>query len=76
MVSSMAPIPEDLSGKPFEDELLEQRRFSLLFEGGHRWIDMRRFGRLEELRQEDPADAGFKVHAAFPIPVAEMDARK
>jgi hypothetical protein len=71
----LAALPEDLSGKPFEDELLEQRRFSLLFEGGHRWIDMRRYGRLEELRQEDPAGVDFKVHAAFPIPVAEMDAR-
>jgi hypothetical protein len=71
----LAALAEDLSGKPFEDELLEQRRFSLLFEGGHRWIDMRRYGRLEELRQEDPAGVDFKVHAAFPIPVAELDAR-
>ena len=72
----LAALPEDLSGKPFEDALLEQRRFSLLFEGGHRWLDMRRYGRLEELRQEDPAGVDFKVHAAFPIPVAELDARK
>jgi hypothetical protein len=71
----LVAIPEDLSGKPFEDELLEQRRFSLLFEGGHRWIDMRRYNRLEELRQEDPAGVDFKVHAAFPIPVTETDAR-
>ncbi len=72
----LTALQEDLSGRLFEDELLEQRRFSLLFEGGHRWIDMRRFGRLEELRQEDPAGVDFKVHAAFPIPVAETDARK
>lgn len=72
---SLAPLTEDLSGKPFEDELLKQRRFSLLLEGGHRWIDMRRFGRLEELRQEDPAGVDFKVHSAFPLPVAETDAR-
>jgi starch-binding outer membrane protein, SusD/RagB family len=72
----LAAIPEDLSGPLFEDELLEQRRFSLLLEGGHRWIDMRRYGRLEQLRLEDPAGVDFKVHAAFPIPVAEMDARK
>jgi hypothetical protein len=72
---NLAPLAEDLSGKPFEDELLKQRRFSLLFEGGHRWIDMRRYGRLEELRQEDPAGVDFKVHSAFPLPVAETDAR-
>jgi hypothetical protein len=32
----------------FLDELLYNRRLSLLFEG-HRWIDMRRFGRLNQL---------------------------
>jgi starch-binding outer membrane protein, SusD/RagB family len=69
-------IPEVLTGELLEDELLEQRRFSLLFEGGHRWIDMRRYGRLEELRQEDPAGVDFKVHHHFPLPVAETDARK
>ena len=72
----LAEIPEVLTGKLLEDELLEQRRFSLLFEGGHRWIDMRRYGRLDELRQEDPAGVDFKVHHHFPLPVAETDARK
>ena len=28
------------------DELLYNRLFSLLYEGGHRWIDLRRYGRL------------------------------
>ena len=55
-----------------EDELLRNRFLSLLFEGGHRWIDMRRFGRLDEL----PTDAAeHRVHAFFPIPTAEIDAR-
>jgi hypothetical protein len=30
------------------DELLFQRRYSLWAEGGHRWIDLRRTGRLNE----------------------------
>ena len=30
----------------FTDELLIQRRYSLWAEGGHRWIDLRRFDRL------------------------------
>ncbi|WP_375768035.1 RagB/SusD family nutrient uptake outer membrane protein [Archangium gephyra] len=73
----LPPLPEVLSDpKLMEDELLEQRRFSLLFEGGHRWIDMRRYNRLEELRQEDPAGVDFKVHHHFPHPVAETDARQ
>lgn len=53
------------------DELLEQRRFSLLLEG-HRWIDMRRHGRLGEL----PLDrANDRVAERFPIPTAECLAR-
>ncbi|NIM60897.1 MAG: RagB/SusD family nutrient uptake outer membrane protein, partial [Acidobacteria bacterium] len=36
------------------DELLKQRRYSLLFEGGHRWIDMRRYGRLDDLLDPPP----------------------
>ena len=55
------------------DELLNQRRYSLLFEGGHRWIDLRRYGKL------DPAhvtvDPGDVIHPAFPIPLTETQAR-
>lgn len=54
------------------DELLYNRFLSLLFEGGHRWIDMRRYDRLDAL----PRDAeDHAVHAYFPIPTAERDAR-
>lgn len=31
------------------DEILFQRRYSLWAEGGHRWIDLRRYGRLNEV---------------------------
>jgi starch-binding outer membrane protein, SusD/RagB family len=72
----LAALPEALEGKLFEDELLKQRRYSLMFEGGHRWIDMRRHGRLDELRREDPSDLEFTVHASFPIPKPEMDGRQ
>jgi hypothetical protein len=33
----------------FIDELLYNRMYSLLFEGGHRWVDARRYGRLAQL---------------------------
>jgi len=62
-----------LNAANIEEELLEQRRYSLLFEGGHRWIDMRRFGRLSELPRDRQGDA---VHSAFPVPTAELDARQ
>lgn len=49
------------------DEMLRQRRYELFFEG-HRWIDMRRYDRLDEL----PIDrAGDNVWESFPIPENE-----
>ncbi len=53
------------------DELLYNKRYSLLFEG-HRWIDMRRYGRLADLPLDVPQ---FVVHERFPFPVRECDAR-
>ncbi len=38
------------STQAFEDELLYNRRYSLLFEYGHRWVDLRRFGRLGDFK--------------------------
>jgi hypothetical protein len=53
-------------------ELLKQKRYSLLFEGGHRWIDLRRYNRLNDL----PLDrAEHRRNTAFPIPEAECLAR-
>lgn len=49
------------------DEMLNQRRYELFFEG-HRWIDMRRYNRLNEL----PIDrSGDEVWVSFPIPENE-----
>jgi hypothetical protein len=64
-----------LDGTNIEAELLKQRRYSLLLEGGHRWIDMRRYGKLEELRRENPTGKDYPVHSRFPIPTTETDAR-
>lgn len=52
-------------------EILLQKRYSLLLEG-HRWIDMRRYGRLNQL----PLDISTGVNAHFvarvqPLPQAE-----
>jgi starch-binding outer membrane protein, SusD/RagB family len=56
----------------FADELLYNRRYSLLFEGGHRWIDARRFGRLGTLPRALPAHT---VPSRFPYPEGECLAR-
>ncbi len=51
------------------DELLEQRRFSLFFEG-HRWVDMRRYGRLGQLPLDRTND---DVWDRLPRPVSEEE---
>ncbi|MBB6271805.1 hypothetical protein HDF26_002262 [Pedobacter cryoconitis] len=51
------------------DELLKQRRYSLFYEG-HRWIDMRRYNRLNQL----PIDqTGQTIFDAMPVPLAEVN---
>lgn len=61
-----------LTDEQFIDALLYERQFSLMHEGGHRWIDHRRFGRLDELPNPRPTDF---VPSAFPIPQPECLAR-
>lgn len=61
------------TGDPdFVAELVKQRRYSLLFEGGHRWIDARRFGLLSTLPKALPAHS---IMGRFPFPEAECLAR-
>lgn len=60
-------------------ELLYNRLYSLLFEGAHRWIDARRYGRLGSLpldrttRPDVPPD---QVFATLPIPTDEVLPRR
>lgn len=49
-------------------EMLKQRRYSLFYEG-HRWIDVRRYGLLDELPVDRPDD---DVWEEFPIPATEQ----
>ena len=62
----------DLTAGNIVDELLKQRRYSLLFEGGHSWIDARRYDQMERL----PLDLATHFRPKwYPIPSTEMDAR-
>jgi hypothetical protein len=65
----------DLTGvtdDEFNDRILFERRYSLMFEGGHRWIDARRLNRLEDLPIDLPTHV---LNAAFPIPEEDCLAR-
>ena len=67
----LEPIAVPESDEAFIDALLYEREFSLLLQG-HRWIDHRRFDRLDELPLIDPS---FEIPSAFPIPRNECLAR-
>lgn len=60
--------PVTLSAANALDQLLYEKRYSLFLEG-HRWIDLRRYGRLSQL----PIDrAGDRIIDAMPIPETEI----
>lgn len=63
----------DLTDANFLEALLYERRYSLLYEGGWRWLDLRRFGLLDRLRNY-PRQGDYSPEA-FPIPFAECLAR-
>ena len=66
----LAPITGTPDAATFTDELLYERRYSLLFEGGHRWIDLRRFERPLPLDMPSHVQ-----NVRYPFPQAECNAR-
>ncbi|VAV83086.1 hypothetical protein MNBD_BACTEROID02-455, partial [hydrothermal vent metagenome] len=70
VIRNAAGLPDyagALTPNALEDEMLKQRRYSLFGES-HRWVDMRRFGRLSELPNDRPGDM---VPSTIPIPFDE-----
>jgi len=51
------------------DELLYNKLYSLMFEGAHRWIDARHYGRLDALPLDRSGDV---VFSTLPIPTSEV----
>jgi hypothetical protein len=70
----LAAIPTISSATEGRSRVLYEKRYSLLFEGDQRLVDLRAYGYLREpyLRKELPTDP---FNSAFPIPIAERDAR-
>jgi hypothetical protein len=63
----LAPLTGSFSGDLLE-ELLYEKRYTLFWEGGHRWVDLRRYGKLGELPKDLPTH---KIISRFPLPQAE-----
>src|SRR5947199_95305 len=61
------------SDAAFVTELLYNRRYSLLWEQGTRWIDARRFNRMADIPAEPPT--GGHVAKVMPVPDPECNAR-
>jgi len=61
------------SNDAFVTELLYNRLYSLLWSQGTRWLDARRYGRLQQLPVDRPGDSRFENMI---VPAAECDARK
>ena len=72
--ANLPPLADFADADAAIDALLHERRYSLLFEGGHRWLDMRRYGKLDDLLLDDQVPG--MVNSAFPIPDAELNARE
>jgi starch-binding outer membrane protein, SusD/RagB family len=66
----------------FVDDLLKQRLYSLMYEGGHRWIDMRRYGRLGQVPIDRPTGCTSPklpkdtVFSSLPVNSFEVQARQ
>jgi hypothetical protein len=82
--SGRAPARVGLGALPTDtiiNELLKQRVYSLLFEGGYRWIDARRYRRFQAFPNPVTSDtlpnpiAGDHVFDLMPIPTDECGAR-
>lgn len=70
IIRTAAGLPVYIGGLTKDDlinEMLKQRRYSLFGEG-HRWVDMRRYNRLNTLPIDRPGD---DVWVRFPRPATE-----
>jgi hypothetical protein len=68
----LPPYAGPITAEALLDELLYNRRYSLLWEGGHRWIDLRRYGRLSTLPLDLPSHRRFEK---MPFTAEECAAR-
>jgi hypothetical protein len=71
----LAPLAPFVDATTAIDAILREKRYSLLFESAHRFVDLRAYGRLNNtyFKKELPGDIFLK---ALPIPQNEADQRQ
>ncbi|MCS6991333.1 MAG: RagB/SusD family nutrient uptake outer membrane protein [Chitinophagales bacterium] len=67
VAAGLAPYSGPSDPESLINEMLKQRRYSLFGEG-HRWVDMRRYNRLDQIQTDNPDE---DVWRYFPIPASE-----
>jgi len=73
----LAPYSGTVDQPSLLTELLYNKRYSLMYEGGHSWIDFRRYGRLADLAtNERPGPPPDVIFTTLPIPTPEVQARQ
>jgi hypothetical protein len=65
---NLSALPDLGTAETALDELLYNKLYSLMFEGAHRWIDARHYGRLDALPVDRTGDIVFPT---LPIPTDE-----
>jgi starch-binding outer membrane protein, SusD/RagB family len=72
----LAPYAGAVDQPSLINELLYNKRYSLMYEGGHSWIDYRRYGLTANLQAIDrPGPPPDVIFLTLPIPAAETQPR-
>jgi len=71
----LAALPGSFASGPdaaMLNEILYEKRYSLLWEGGHTWLDLRHYGLLQTLPKAEPNHHIFEI---MPYPLADCQGR-
>jgi hypothetical protein len=71
-IASVPGVGGTYSGDLLLDELLYNKRYSLVYEYGQRWVDLRKYKLLQTLPKALPAH---KIFDHLPIPSTECSSR-
>ncbi|KFC19114.1 RagB/SusD family nutrient uptake outer membrane protein [Epilithonimonas lactis] len=68
--AALSALPGTLSKDQFLEELIKEKRREFFTEGGQRFYDLKRFGRLQDLKAVKPNWNNF--NQLWPIPLSEL----